>query len=240
MGARIEGGRNIYGYDIGIIILDSTFPRIPGDVGNALTWDFPVLYRKVEGANPKKVVTELTAEDTAPFIEAAVSLEKEGVRAITTSCGFLSLFQKELSGAVGIPVLTSALLMVPLVHKILDPIKQVGILTAHSGALSRGHLEAAGMSGVPSVIKGLQDKAVFTNFTQQNWQSVDIDLCREELVDSALELINQNRDIGALVLECANMPPFTKDIQKAAGLPVFDIVALTNMVYRSFHPKSYF
>ena len=120
-----KGGKNVYGYKIGILMLDSTFPRIQGDIGNAFTWNFPVLYKKVVGGTPKKVVLELTKEDVAPFIEAAKDLEKEGVRAITTSCGFLALFQKEMAAAVNIPVLTSALLLVPLVYKMLGSNKKV-------------------------------------------------------------------------------------------------------------------
>lgn len=42
-----RGNSNIYGFPIGMILmLDTAFPRIPGDIGNALTWDFPVLYKK--------------------------------------------------------------------------------------------------------------------------------------------------------------------------------------------------
>ena len=97
MNGIVKGGQNIYGYDIGVLMLDSTFPRICGDIGNARTWDFPVLYKKVEGGTPKKVVLELTSEDIQPFIEGAKELEAAGVKAITTSCGFLALFQEELS-----------------------------------------------------------------------------------------------------------------------------------------------
>lgn len=46
------GGYNTYGFDIGILMLDSSFPRIEGDVGNARTWNYPVLYKKVEGGTP--------------------------------------------------------------------------------------------------------------------------------------------------------------------------------------------
>ena len=98
----VYGGKNVYGYDIGILMLDSKFPRIRGDVGNAKTWDFPVLYKTVVGGTPKKVVLELTEDDIEPFILAAKELEQAGVKAITTSCGFLALFQKQLANAVNI------------------------------------------------------------------------------------------------------------------------------------------
>ena len=48
----VTGGKNVYGESIGILMLDTKFPRIPGDIGNALTFPFPVRYRKVSGATP--------------------------------------------------------------------------------------------------------------------------------------------------------------------------------------------
>ena len=227
----VYGGKNVYGYDIGILMLDSKFPRIRGDVGNAKTWDFPVLYKTVVGGTPKKVVLELTEDDIEPFILAAKELEQAGVKAITTSCGFLALFQKQLANAVNIPVFTSALLMVPFVKRFIGENRKIGILTANSKTLSDAHLRAVGIRKEDVVIKGLEDKEVFTDFTVQNWDRVDTEKCRAELLEATEELLNENDDIGAMVLECTNMPPYTKDIQQVAGMPVFDIVTLVNFVH---------
>lgn len=227
----VYGGKNVYGYDIGILMLDSKFPRIRGDVGNAKTWDFPVLYKTVVGGTPKKVVLELTEDDIEPFILAAKELEQAGVKAITTSCGFLALFQKQLANVVNIPVFTSALLMVPFVKRFIGENRKIGILTANSKTLSDAHLRAVGIRKEDVVIKGLEDKEVFTDFTVQNWDRVDTEKCRAELLEATEELLHENDDIGAMVLECTNMPPYTKDIQQVAGMPVFDIVTLVNFVH---------
>lgn len=227
----VYGGKNVYGYDIGILMLDSKFPRIRGDVGNAKTWDFPVLYKTVVGGTPKKVVLELTEDDIEPFILAAKELEQAGVKAITTSCGFLALFQKQLANAVNIPVFTSALLMVSFVKRFIGENKKIGILTANSKTLSDAHLRAVEIRKEDVVIKGLEDKEVFTDFTVQNWDRVDTEKCRAELLEATEELLHENDDIGAMVLECTNMPPYTKDIQQVAGVPVFDIVTLVNFVH---------
>ncbi len=98
------GGKNIYGFPIGILMLSSRLPRIPGDMGNATTWNFPVLYKVVKEASPHKVVREGDPALLTPFINAAKELEQEGVRAITTNCGFLAMFQKEMAAAVNVPV----------------------------------------------------------------------------------------------------------------------------------------
>ena len=112
--AIVKGGRTIYGHDIGILMLDTTCPRPVGDVGNALTWPFPVLYKVVQGADTSRIMgSEPDPTLLTPFIEGAEELEAMGVKAITTSCGFLSVFQQEMQAGVGVPLLTSALLQVP-------------------------------------------------------------------------------------------------------------------------------
>ena len=111
---RVRGGQNIFGHSVGILMLDTQFPRIPGDMGNAATFDFPVLYHRVRGASPDRVVRHGQRELLPAFIEGARALEREGVRAVTTNCGFLAKFQDEVAAAVSVPVFTSSLLLVPL------------------------------------------------------------------------------------------------------------------------------
>src|SRR5712692_11285688 len=115
------------GVAVGVLLLDTRFPRIPGDVGNAATFDFPVRYHRVTGATSEEVVRGRHRDLLPRFIEGARCLEGEGVRAITTSCGFLARFQGDLAAAVSIPVFTSSLMLVPLplVHRMLPPDRAV-------------------------------------------------------------------------------------------------------------------
>src|SRR5580698_7496560 len=108
-----RGGKAVYGAPLGILMLEAKFPRIPGDMGNATTWPFPVLYRVVKGATPERVVLNGAAGLLEDFLAAASELVAQGAEAITTNCGFLSLFQKELADRVGVPVATSSLMQVP-------------------------------------------------------------------------------------------------------------------------------
>jgi hypothetical protein len=112
-----RGGKAIYRAPLGILMLEARFPRIHGDMGNASTWPFPVLYRVVSGASPEKVVLNGAAGLLPDFIEAAKDLVRLGAEAITTNCGFLSLFQREIAAAVGVPVATSSLMQVSWVQR---------------------------------------------------------------------------------------------------------------------------
>ncbi|MDI3499227.1 MAG: hypothetical protein PWP50_271 [Synergistaceae bacterium] len=230
--AIVKGGKGVYGFRMGIIMLETHFPRIPGDVGNASTWSFPVIYKVVKGASPHRVVNEGDISLLEPFIDAAEELEREGTSAITTSCGFLAMFQKEMATAVGVLLFTSSLMMVPLVYRTLKADQKVGILTVNSEALTQRHLEGVGANGVPIALAGLQG-GYFSSVVLGDRMEMDVDKAREELVETAKGFVSKNPEVGAIVLECTNMPPFSKSIQGAVGLPVFDIVDLGNMIYHA-------
>jgi len=227
----IKGGRGNYGEAVGILTLDTVFPRIPGDVGNATTFDFPVRFSVVRGASPKRVVHEQDPALLKPFIEAAQELEAAGCRAITTTCGFLALFQKELAAAVGVPLFTSSLLQVPVVHRMLRPDQVIGILTAHSDALNPRVLEAVGADGVPYVVGGSQHAPDFYNVFVQNRDWIDTDLCAAQLVALATGMVEANPKIGAFVCEGTNFSSWGRAIQEATRRPFFDIVTMTRWVY---------
>jgi len=141
---RAYGGKTIHGARIGMVMVDTVFPRMPGDFGNMLTWPFPVLAKVVRGFNPTKVTTFSAEEMMEPFALAAEELVAEGVDGITSSCGFLSLVQGELRRRCGVPVAVSALMQVPFIERLLPPGKRVGVLTVSSQLLEERHLVAAG------------------------------------------------------------------------------------------------
>jgi Asp/Glu/hydantoin racemase len=229
---RVQGDVNQYGFSVGILMLDTRFPRIPGDMGNATTFPFPVRYERVSGADPDLVVRRGAAGLLPAFVDGARRLEREGVGAITTNCGFLVKFQRELAQSVEVPVFTSSLLLVPLVHRLLPPGRRVGVMTVNAGSLTAEHLAGAGIGGdIPIAVTGMETEKEFTRALLGNELVLDVDAAREEHVRVARRLVGEHPDVGAIVLECTNMPPYTADIQRETGLPVFDIVSLVTMVH---------
>ena len=229
---RVKGGQNIFGFSVGILMLDTRFPRIPGDMGNASTFPFPVLYHRVRGASPDRVVRQGQQELLPAFIEGARALEREGVRAVTTNCGFLAKFQSEVSASVSIPVFTSSLMLVPLVHRMLPPKKAVGIMTVDASSLRPEHYTGAGITkDIPTVVAGMETEKEFTRVMLDNELELDVEAARQEHLTVARCLVEAHPEIGAIVLECTNMPPYRAEIQAATGLPVFDITTLVRMVH---------
>jgi Asp/Glu/hydantoin racemase len=229
---RVRGGFNQYGFAVGILMLDTQFPRVPGDMGNAETFAFPVRYHRVSGASPDLVVRRGAAALLPAFIEGARALEREGVGAITTNCGFLAKFQGEMAAAVTVPVFTSSLLLVPLVHRMLGPGRRIGIMTVDAASLGPEHLAGAGIgSDVPIAVAGLETEKEFTRVLLGDELVLDVDRARTEHLLVARRLVAEHPDLGAIVLECTNMPPYTADIQRETGLPVFDVVSLVAMMH---------
>ena len=235
---KASGGKAIYGAAVGILMLEARFPRIPGDMGNALTWPFPVHYKVVRSATPNRVVRQGAEGLLDVFIEAARDLVADGVDGITTNCGFLSLFQAELAAAVPVPVATSSLMQVAMVNKLLAPGRRAGVLTVSQSTLTARHLEAAGVpEGTP--IGSTEGGREFTRAILGNEMELDVDLARQDNIDAARTLVSANPDLGALVLECTNMVPYAADIRLATGLPVFSIESFVSWFQSGLVPRRY-
>ena len=230
----LKGGTNFSGIPIGILCLETYYGRPPGHLRNASTFRFPVMYRIVKGATAMRVVKEADSELLNPFIKAARELEQEGVLAITGSCGFLALFQNELADSVNIPVFTSSLIQIPMVHRMLRRNQKVGILTASKSALTAAHLESVGAETVPVCVAGMDNQKEFCEVVIEGCRK-ELDLARlgQEVLAVVEMLAEDHPAMGALVIECTDLPPFAHLIQEKIQIPVFDIVTLTNMVYET-------
>ena len=231
---KLRGGPNICGVTIGVLCLDSAFPKPPGHIKNPSGLSFPVLYETVRGATVAKLVNDPAPDFIEPFLEAARRLEAEGVRAITGSCGFLALFQKELAEAVSVPTFSSSLIQVPMVHHMLGGGRRVGVLTASGPNLTARHLAAVGAGEIPVAIQGMESYREFREVILEGQRSdMDIAKIEKEVLAAAKALVKANPDVGALVLECTDMPPFAHSLQERLELPIFDLTTLATMVHEA-------
>lgn len=234
-----RGGKAVYGAPLGILMLEARFPRIPGDMGNATTWPFPVLYRVVRGASPEKVVLQGALGLLPDFIEGARDLVRLGAEAITTNCGFLSLFQQELAAAVGVPVATSSLMQVPWVQATLPAGKRVGLVTVSGSTLTPQHLASAGVPLNTPRVGTENGREFFRVLIKGESEDMDVALAEQDVVEAGKALVSQHPDIGAIVLECTNMPPYAAALQAAVGLPVYDIYSMITWFHAGLRPRAF-
>jgi len=237
-GLSIAKERRIGGHAIGILRLDCLIPLLPGDVSNANTYKFPVLYKIAEGVTEEQLFKGEPSVGER-LIKAGKELEKQGVRAISSSCGYFGYYQKEVAAALDIPVFLSSLLQIPLISRALRPGQKVGIICANSATFSPNLTSACGVNDW-SIIKvvGFEDLRKSEDMALTFPDKFNSHKFEEELVSLVRRFVNNNHDIGAILFECANLPPYAWSVQKAVGLPVFDFVTMINWAYNAVvrHP----
>ena len=206
---------------IGILMLDTQFPRPPGDIGNLQTWaaqGIPVRMLKVQGASPAKIVREADPRFVQPFVDAARAMQAQGAALITTSCGFLAAYQDLLASSVDVPVVSSSLLQCAL-------LPQPGVVTIAAASLTPRILAAAGVpDGTP--VQGVAPDGEFATRILGNEREMDIAQAERDVVAAAVALCQAHPQLQSIVLECTNMPVYRDAVARATGLPVHDVVSL--------------
>lgn len=206
---------------LGVVMLDTRFPRPLGDIGHAASFGVPVRHKVVAGAFPRKVVASAASLHSAglqqPFVQAMQELEREGARALTTSCGFLVLLQAELQAAVRVPVLSSSLLLLPA---LLSKEERVGVLTISAEHLGEEHLRAAGVPPArlaDVVVQGVDPASHFATAILGNQPTLDLAAAQADVVAAARALHARAPALRTVVLECTNMPPYAAAVEDATG-----------------------
>jgi Asp/Glu/hydantoin racemase len=233
-----HGGKGLYGARLGILMLETRFPRIPGDMGNAATWPFPVLYKVVKGASPKRVVEDKAEGLLDAFLAAAKELVALGADGITTTCGFLSLYQRDLAAHVGVPVATSSLMQAPFIQRLLPPGKRVGIVTISAASLTPRHLEAVGADPATPFV-GTDAGREFSRAIIGDAAMLDVAAAEQDILDAGQALVATHADIGAVLLECTNMAPYARALREHLGLPVFDIYSFVTWFHAGLAPRDF-
>lgn len=235
-----RAGQVAYGVPIGLLMLDCAIPFIPGDVGNASTYGYPVVFETVRGASTDAIVNRDDPALTAEVVRAAEHLVGQGVRAITSDCGYLGKYQALLAERLPVPVFVSSLLQAPLIGQMLGPKKTLGVLCANADGLTEALLASVGITDTARVaFRSLKHKKHFYQVIFEESVPLDPQLMEDELVQAAVEAQEQIPGLGAFLLECSDLPPYGHAIQQATGLPVFDWIGFIDFVHHAVVRQPY-
>lgn len=236
---RTTRGRTSSGEAIGILLLDTSVPFIPGDVANATTYDFPVRFQKVEGFSVARAVGR-DASVYPALRRAAMELAGQGVRAITGDCGFMALHQHQLAAELEVPVFLTSLLQIPFILSIIGGDRKVAILAADGRSLDDDLLAGAGIAASDRlVIEGMETRPNFSGFALEETGMLDSEAVEEEVVEAGTRIVAEHDDVGAFLLECSLLPPYGRALQDAVGLPVFDYITMIEHVFSAVVKKRY-
>ena len=232
--------QQVAGYSVGIVYIEHVnYPLMPGNVVNAYTYDFPVRMKAVPNlTNDRLFHNDVTIVDD--IIAAAKSMvEKDGVRAICSACGFFGNFQKQVGEALDVPVAMSSLVQLPMIQNLIKPGQKIGIITANGDSMTKELLESCGVTKTDNLIvkDALKTEEFATVVNNRGYW--DNSIAREEIVALAKELVEENEDMGAILLECSDMPPYAAAIQEATQLPVFDFITLIKWLNNATTQKPY-
>lgn len=237
---KARPGQVSYGEAIGILLLDSCAPFIPGDVANATTYNFPVRFQRVPGLTVERIFNhDMSLLDD--ITRAATELQNNGVQAITGDCGFMAIYQETLVEQLNVPVFMSSLLQIPFMSRLIAQKDKIGIITANAGALNSEVLSACG-ADLPGKIEisGLESSQNFSAAIIEEKGELDEGKVEAEVVTAALNLIRADPDVKMLLLECSVLPPYGAAVQEATGLPVFDFVTMINFVYSALIKQRFY
>ncbi len=238
-----------YGMGIGIMILDDVYPGFPGDVRNASAWGFPIQYEIAKDVNCYNLIWEQDKSPCRePILRAARNLEDMGCKAIAAECGYFAYFQKDVAGYVDVPVFMSSLLQVPFIQKLIGPNKQVGIICAQKRFLTDAHLQNVGIDlNSNFVIAGSMDEygcpqfdTLWDHEKRPKIPESFYDESEKDMVRIAKELVNKNKNVGAIMLECTGMQPFARAVQRAVDLPVFSWGTLLDYAWSVVSHRDYY
>lgn len=230
------GGKTIYGARVGILMLDTRWPRPPGDTGNAQTWPFPVLYKVVPGASARVVIHEQGKGLGPAFLKAAEELVKEGADGITTTGGFLAIFQKELAAHVKVPVASSSLMQILLVERLLPPGKRVGVLSVQGDRITPEHWDAVGAARDTPVM-GTEGGREFTRVMLGDTLDMDYDAAGRDILEAGEALLEQHPEVGGIVCENHNMAPYAAALNARLGVPIYTVYSFVCWFHAGLQPR---
>lgn len=238
---RMNKNQLVSGYPIGIVYIgDADYPMIPGNVNNAYTYDYPVLLRTMPNMSQERIFNgdPTIADDIIEM--GKYMIQREGIRALSSGCGFYGNFQKKVSDALDIPVALSPLVMIPWISTLIKSDQKIAVLTANAASLSQNLFENCGITDPDRlVIKDLRDAPEFSCVVDYRGE-FDSDIACQEVTAKAMEVMEGPDEIGAFVFECSDMPPYSYAVQNATQRPVFDFINLINFLHGSVtqHPYS--
>lgn len=232
-------GQVSYGYTIGMLSAEWHIPFPPGDIGNASTFSFPIRYLGIEGLDGSKVLNGTDPESTGRVVEAALRLQDEGVRAVTSNCGFMAAFQPAVADALEIPVFLSSLQQLPMLTTMIGSQRKLALVTANSANMTPALLTAAGLADHDRLhLVGMEGYEHFVDVIFDESGTLDTDLMERDVVDAAVRATKE-ADIGGIFLECSDLPPYAAAVHRATGLPVWDWARFIEYVHAAVTPAPY-
>jgi len=226
----------IAGYPVGILCLPGVSALIPGNVQNVGTFDFPVLYKVLEDVRFEQIANGDRAVEAA-IVAGAKELVANGVKAVVGACGSLGHYQSAVANAVEVPVFMSILMQIPFILRSLGKNQKLvavfastqtftPLIQSECGIDDLDRIVAVDLMGCPSFDGMIEPEIEF-----------DGDALLEDMITRIESVMDDS--VGALLLQCSDLPPFASELQQYFGLPVYDMTGLTGWLQSAVVRRSF-
>lgn len=224
------------GFPVGIICIKLDYPKVPGNVVNAHTFSFPVVYEVLDFEIERLFQGDPSLEQLV--LDAAKKLARSGVKSIVGACGYFAHFQQTVANAVDVPVYMSSLCQLPMIRMGCGTDGEIGIMCANGENLNKKILTQIGETEDLLIVS---DVSKLDSFGAIRWGEGILDnvALSADLANLAKQMVDDNPNMKAVLLECSDLPPYAYDIQRACGLPVYDFVTLIEWAARSVTQHRY-
>ncbi|WFU12817.1 hypothetical protein QA646_28355 (plasmid) [Rhizobium sp. CB3090] len=221
---------------LGILELDEglspdspTFPPREGSLLHPATFNRPVITDMVEGALAEMIIRGYAALESA-CVGAAKRLVARGAGVITADCGFFIRHQQAIAAAVNVPVVTSSLLLIPVLLRQLAPQKKLAVLTADARHCSEDVLGIENPADRKRVVVGGIEGGVYVrNALARPFVRTDVEQIEREVGERIAQLRADHPDIAIILFECTGFPIVANALRSKTGLPIYDITDLCRL-----------
>jgi len=233
---------------IGIMRIDYTYPPAMGDAAHPNSYYYRTHHATVQGLTFEDVQkgAPLTPAQAAAMEKAVRELEATpNMMGIAGDCGFLVNYQAHaVTLSQKCPVFISAMLQCSLLANIFGPQAKVLVLTANGPELERVMSNLLPLVHVAAkdigrfVVAGCEKLPGFEAVALA--QKVDVDKVQPHMVAMVKDIVAQQPEIRAVLLECTELPPYADAIRDATGLVVMDVITLVDYFHSAVSEDPYF
>ena len=235
--ADVIKGRPAYdavsGFSAGVLIVNTSHPLLPGNVQNARSFSFPIIYEIVHGISFHDLMEAKEICDQ-PIRDAVERLESRGVNVILGACGSFGHWQKRISQYSNVPAYVSIMTQVPFVISGLPAEQKLGVVFANPDAFTQRLKDECGISEADCermVIVGADTIPAF-DLLYEEGTVADAKALEKDIVALCVKAREENPEIGAWLFQCSELPVYAAAVQEATGLVVFDMTVLIDHLYR--------
>ena len=218
------------GFALGVLHIASPIHYLPGNLQNATTLGFPVAFECVPDVDAADVFACSTRLESG-LQQAALRLERRGVRAIIGACGSFAAFQSSIAARVNVPVFTSILTQINFILDSLPQQQKLAIVFANQQTFSERIRNECRVREVDRLLlTDCMSLPAFRSMLTEPFSPQTAEL-EAQLVEHIEGFVAQHPQTGAIMLQCSELPPYAAAIQRRVPLPIFDVVTLAEWVF---------